>query len=178
MTDGTVTDVLEAYAGEPIKVVKLSQALAPPDSLTPELELTGDTSVLRRTVLLQGAASGLTYLHADSVIAPERLHPEVLGGLLDSEKPVGRLLAQHRIETFREIVAIGFEPAGRCAAYFGLDSAAKLVFRTYRIIVGGLPVMRITEKFPVSAFAPELEIQPAAGPGHATAASLVAGSDG
>jgi chorismate-pyruvate lyase len=56
------------------------------------------------------------------------------------------------VETYREIVAVGFEPAGTCADYFGVDPASKLVFRTYRIIVERRPVVRITEKFPVTWF--------------------------
>jgi chorismate-pyruvate lyase len=87
------------------------------------------------------------------VIAPDRLPPAVLEGLVETGRPIGKLLASSRIETFREIVGIGFEPAGECADHFGVDPASNLVFRTYRIHVQQRPVMRITEKFPTSWFA-------------------------
>jgi chorismate-pyruvate lyase len=153
ITDGTVTDVLEAYANEPIRVVKLEQNFDSVDADQPELDLPPSGRVLRRTVLLQGALSGQNFLFADSVITPQGLDPEIVDGLVGSDRPVGRLLAQHRVETFREIVALGFELAGTCAEYFDVEPTSRLVFRTYRILVRQQPVMRITEKFPLSLFA-------------------------
>lgn len=152
ITDGTVTDVLEAYANEPIRVVKLEQSFGSVDARRPELDLPPSGRVLRRTVLLQGAISGQNFLYADSVITPDGLAPEIVDGLIGSDRPVGRLLAQHRVETFREIVALGFELAGTCAEHFDVEPTSRLVFRTYRILVSGQPVMRITEKFPLGLF--------------------------
>lgn len=153
MTDGTVTDVLEAYADEPVKVVKLAQWFDGVDPGRPELERPTTERLLRRSVLLQGALTGRNLLYADSVVTPKHLHPDVVEGLLESDRPLGRLLAKYRVETFREIVAVGFEPAGSCAQHFGVDPAEKLVFRTYRILVDQRPVVRVTEKFPVTWFA-------------------------
>lgn len=152
MTDGTVTDVLEAYTNEPVKVVKLAQWLDGVDPERPELERPVTDRVLRRSVLLQGTVTGTNLLHADSVVTPTHLHPDVMDGLLESDTPLGRLLARYRVETFREILAVGFEPAGSCAHHFGIDPAEKLVFRTYRILVDQRPVVRVTEKFPVTWF--------------------------
>lgn len=152
MTDGTVTDVVEVYTGEAIRVVKLAQFFGGNDPENPQLSAEGGETLLHRTVLLQGAKSGTNYIHAHSVIAPDRLPPEVLEGLVETGRPIGKLLASSRIETFREIVGLGFEPAGDCADYFGVDPASNLVFRTYRIHVQQRPVMRITEKFPTSWF--------------------------
>jgi chorismate-pyruvate lyase len=142
VTDGTVTDVLEAFADEPIRVVKLGQ----------ELDAVDAGCVLRRTILLQGATSGTNYVHARSVFEPDHLHPEIVEGLLAGDTPLGRLLDEHRVETLREIVAMGFEAAGDCAAYFGVAPDSNLVFRTYRIIADERPMVTITEKFPVTWF--------------------------
>ncbi|MDQ6614991.1 MAG: chorismate pyruvate-lyase family protein [Actinomycetota bacterium] len=158
ITDGTVTDVVEAYGGEAIQVVKLAQSFGQADPLKPPLDLFDAERVLRRTVLLQGTISGTNYIHADSVIAPDRLPSEVLDGLLMTGRPLGRLLAQQRIETFRDIVGVGFEPAGDCASFFGVDPTSNLVFRTYRIHLNGQPVVRITEKFPTTWFTSPLEL--------------------
>jgi chorismate-pyruvate lyase len=156
MTDGTVTDVVEAYANERIHVMKLSQSFGTVDSERPELELDPTERILRRRILLQGASTGTNYIYADSVVTPDHLHPDVVDGLLVTDTPLGRLLARHRVETFREIVALGFEPAGTCAGFFEIDPTTKLVFRTYRIIVNQRPVVRITEKFPVTHFTSEI----------------------
>lgn len=153
MTDGTVTDILEVYTREIIRVVILNQSLVEREPETPQLNDLGIERLLFRTVLLQGTASGTNFIHADSVVAPDRLPPSVLTGLLETGTPIGRLLAQERIETFREIVGLAFEPAGECADYFGVDPTSNLIARTYRIHVNRRPVMRITEKFPVTWFA-------------------------
>ncbi len=154
MTDGTVTDVVEVYTGETIRVVKLAQSFGGDSSeTTPRLGTDGPGRLLHRTVLLQGSKSGTNFIHAESVIAPDWLPPTVLEGLLETGRPIGKLLSSGRIETFREIVGLGFEPAGDCAEHFGVDPASNLVFRTYRIHVSERPVMRITEKFPTSWFA-------------------------
>ncbi len=85
MTDGTVTDVLEAYALEPIRVVKLSQSFDAIDGERPELERPTSDRVLRRSILLQGAHSGTNFVYADSGLTPDHLHSEVLEGLLLGE---------------------------------------------------------------------------------------------
>ena len=158
ITDGTVTDVLEAYSGEPVRVVKLAQSLGVPDAETPELDLAPDERVLRRSILLRGTISGRNMLHAESVISPDRLPPGVFEAILASERPLGRILAAHRVETFREIVALGYVPAASCAEHFEVDKTAKFLFRTYRIFAGHQPVIRVTEKFPATSFASSLDL--------------------
>ncbi|MBW3646032.1 MAG: DUF98 domain-containing protein, partial [Actinobacteria bacterium] len=108
--------------------------------------------VLRRTVLLQGADSGRTFLCADSLMVPERLDQPVLEGLLATDTPVGTLLLQNRVETFREVLSVGREPAGSCAGYFAVEADTEMVWRTYRVCARQRPIMVITEKFPASAF--------------------------
>lgn len=153
-TKGTVTDFLEAYADEPMLVVKLSQSFATP---MPHARLDdGDQRVLGRTITLQGARNGTTFLHADSYIAADRLPPGMLDALMETGKPLGRLLSEHRVESFREIVAAGLMTAGPVGEYFGVAASSKLLFRTYLINVGGRPVMRITEKFPTTWFSDPL----------------------
>ena len=150
-TDGTVTDVLEAYVSEAIRVVKLAQGFTCCLTEPSDMAL-GNERVLRRTVLLQGTISGTNFIHCDSVVIAERLPAPVLAGLLTTGKPIGKLLAENRVETFREIVDLGFEPAAGCASHFGVATETPLVFRTYRIHHGQRPVMCITEKFPMAWF--------------------------
>lgn len=155
-TDGTVTDVLEAYVGEAIRVVKLAQSFGGVATDRSDMARHNE-GVLRRTVLLQGAITGTNFIYGDSVVIPKRLPAAVLEGLLATGKPIGKLLAENRVETFREIVDLGFEPAAGCAGHFGVTTDSLLVFRTYRIHVGRRPVMRITEKFPLTWFRTSLD---------------------
>jgi chorismate-pyruvate lyase len=110
--------------------------------------------VLRRTVLLQGADSGRNFLYASSFMVPERLPQPVIDGLLRTDTPVGTLLMQDRVETFREVLSVEREPAASCAAHFGIDPGDDMVSRTYRVCARQRPIMLITEKFPATTFAP------------------------
>ena len=152
VADGTVTNLLEAYASEHIAVVKLQQATEPAPRALADLDVRAHDEVLRREVLLRGRDSGRTLVYALSHIVPSRLDPAVKQGLLDSVKPIGRLLEENRVETFREILSAGREPSAGLGIHFGIGRDALLVSRTYRIVAGGRPVMLITEKFPTDAF--------------------------
>ncbi|HET9052063.1 MAG TPA: chorismate pyruvate-lyase family protein [Candidatus Dormibacteraeota bacterium] len=151
VTDGTVTHMLEAYAREPIRVVKLHQSIEPCTDDLPDLELDRGHDVMRREVLLQGSRSGHIFIHAVSRIVPDRLDDALRRGLEESTKPIGLLLEESRTETFREILTSSREPAGSSALHFGIDPAAALISRSYRVISGGRPIMLITERFPAAS---------------------------
>lgn len=153
-TNGTVTEVLEAYAGEPILVVKLCQSFEQPTSRT-RLEV-DDQRLLTRTVTLQGARSGTTFLHADSHIAADRVPAGMLNALLETRRPLGRLLNEHRVESYWESVAAGVMAANSFGTYFGVAPESDLLYRTCLIHVGGRPLIRITEKFPATWFTERL----------------------
>jgi len=151
-TDGTVTEMLEAVAGEPMRVVKLGQEpriLAAP---LPGLRAEARARVVRREILLSGRRSGTPFLHAESWIAPDHLDARVRAGLEDSDKPVGLLLLEHRIETFKEILDCGQAPAAAIARHFGISADTAMLQRTYRMVSGGVPILLITERFPAGRF--------------------------
>jgi chorismate-pyruvate lyase len=151
-TDGTVTEILEAYSGESIRVVKLHQDVTILERAVASLELPWGEPVLRRSILLQGHMSLVNFLYADSIIALDRLTDGVRDGLLTSKKGIGMLILEHRIETFKEILDCGIEPAAGLAEYFQVEPEASIIQRTYRMLSGGRPIMVITEKFPSSYF--------------------------
>jgi chorismate-pyruvate lyase len=157
-TDGTVTYLLETYARESVVVTKLSERVGKPCELSlsparaPGLALQHEDSVIHRRVLLTGTRSGRTLICAEALVLHERLGSAVRHGLLYSDKPIGKLLKESRCETFREILWIGCEQARDCAAHFGIEPTAELLCRTYRLLVGGRPVILITERFPATAF--------------------------
>lgn len=151
-TDGTVTDILEAFSGESIRVVKLHQDVTPLENAVASLELPWGEPALRRSILLQGHMSLVNFLYADSIIALDRLSEGVRDGLLTSKKGIGMLILEHRIETFKEILDCGIEPAAGLAEHFRIGPEDSLIHRTYRMLSGGRPIMVITEKFPSSFF--------------------------
>jgi chorismate-pyruvate lyase len=153
ITDGTITPILEACTGEPMQAVRLSQAVGPCGRSDPQLELGRRRPVLRRTVLLRGSRSGIDYLHAQSVIALDRVSARLRDELLVTDRPIGRVLRDHRVETFKEILVSGHEPAGPSAVHFAVDPMQALPSRTFRLLCANDPIMRITERFSPHVFA-------------------------
>jgi len=151
-TDGTVTEILEAYAGEAMQVVKLEQAVLEDAEPVAWLDAEHGGEILKRHILLQGSDSRRNFLYAESRIAVAHLDERVRRGLMESDKPIGLLLLEFRIETFKEILDCGRRSAGALAGHFTVDPEQALVFRTYRMISGGRPLMLITEMFPDSCF--------------------------
>ena len=162
-TDGTLTHILEAYADEPVHLVKLAHDLVPGGSAREGLELDDGERALRRIILLKGTVSGTTFVHAHSVVMLDRLPSAVGDGLLGTDLPIGKLLFSCRAETLRQILAMGEERDADVAAHFGVPADEPLVARTYQIVLDRRPVARITEKFPKAAF-PDSEAF-TAGPG-------------
>src|SRR5688572_17449884 len=76
-TDGTVTDILEAFSGESVRVVKLFQEAKRIDHAVPALQLPWGENVLRRKILLQGRMSLVNLIYAESIIALDRLTERV-----------------------------------------------------------------------------------------------------
>jgi chorismate-pyruvate lyase len=152
-TDGTVTDILEAYLRERMTVVALhhetiaSGALPVPDQAVLGVAEEGG-EVLKREILLRGEISESCHLYASSLIALFRLPPAVRSGLMEKQKSIGHVLLEQRIPTFKEIVDCHRERAGALAARFAISEHAPLLSRTYVMSIERLPVMVITEKFP------------------------------
>ncbi len=147
-TDGTVTDILEAYFREPLEVVALAQSIEDTIHAIPELNIAAGCSVLLREIVLRGKLSGRTALHANSVIVLERLSHELREGLLEKKQPIGHLLLNNRLETYREITQCERQAAGSLAPYFAIYATAPLLSRTYTVKLAGQGIMRITERFP------------------------------
>lgn len=148
-TDGTVTRVLEDFAGEPVSVCKLREDLIKATSPSQLLDLDEPEEILARNVLLQGARTGRNFIYAESLLRTDALAPDLLDALFTTETPLGLLLRARRLETFRELVAFGTEATGDCATHFGVDPTAPAFVRTYRVVWSRRPAVVITEKFPI-----------------------------
>ncbi|MCX5886350.1 MAG: chorismate pyruvate-lyase family protein [Proteobacteria bacterium] len=146
-TDGMVTEILEAYLWERMKVIKLSQDYFTLDNEIPSLEIGKGCKVIQRKVLLRGGLSQKNHLYAESIIIPDRLDKKIRDGLFNTNKPIGLLILENRLETFREILDCGKEEAQDLAGYFNIERNGFLIFRAYRVFSNHVPIMLITEKF-------------------------------
>jgi len=148
VTDGTLTDLVEAAFLEPVALRKVSVAIAPAPAAIDELELVAGEMVMTRRILIQGQTSRANYVYAESLLAIERLPPAFREALLESDAPMGRLWSDHRLETWKELLHMHRIPAGELEAYFAGSGDGNLLSRTYRLVSGGRPLMLITEYFP------------------------------
>ena len=146
-TDATVVRILENCFDERIRTAGLTQEITQALASDVDLEHDGGESILRRAALLQGCRTGRNYIYAKSDIVLDRLPASLRDGLVSTSEPIGRLLIRGRVETFRELLRSGRAPAGSHGPALGANSGDNLPFRTYRVMVGGRPVMRITEHF-------------------------------
>jgi chorismate-pyruvate lyase len=148
-TDGTVTDLIALYTGESIRVKKLEQEIR--EAIAPDkLRCEGPTKLLSRQILLSGATKN--YLHADSLFVFERFSKSIQEQLLKTDRPIGLMWKEERLETYREIVEQKVEPCAAIASYFDLPVSVLFVSRTYLIHQAGKPLGAITEKWPLSYF--------------------------
>ena len=153
-TDGTVTEILEAYLLENIKVVKLSEkTVTTVEDILP-LGVKPGLEVIDRKILLQGKISRKNFIYAESILIPERLDEKLKYGLTNSKEPMGRLWLENKIETFKEIIDSREEAAGPLGDYFTINPEDKLLSRTYIVYSQRQPITMITEKFPASYFLP------------------------
>ncbi|MDH5614035.1 MAG: chorismate pyruvate-lyase family protein, partial [Gammaproteobacteria bacterium] len=92
------------------------------------------------------------HVYAESIIVPDRLGERIRTGLLEAKKPLGLLINEERLETYREILSCDLEKAEEISEHFNIAPDANLISRTYRVFAHQQPVMLITEKFPETAF--------------------------
>jgi chorismate-pyruvate lyase len=147
-TDGMVTEMLEANYWERMVVERLFQEDYALDDEIPDLECKAGEHVLDRRIVLRGRMSHLARLYAESFIVRDRLPKPLREGLVGSSKPIGHLILENRLETFREILSCVREQAGDLSGHFGIEPSDYLISRRYRVLAHGQPIMLITEKFP------------------------------
>lgn len=151
-----MTPLLEAYAQGLLQVRLLSQQLRQLEATIPELVLDKRESILERKVLLQGRGNHIAYLYAETLIVPSALPAPVYTKLLQGEEPIGRILQELRLPTFREVIShgracLGGITDGRVAEHFEIGPSTDVLYRTILLYVNQPPqcaAMRITEVMP------------------------------
>jgi chorismate-pyruvate lyase len=150
VTDGTLTEILEANFVERIRLVKVSQRVISATASDALLDPDPGEALIERKILLQGEESHRNYVYAESLIAVERLAPSFRDELMNSATPLGRLWLEHKLETFKELHEVRSQPADDLCDYFECAATAQLLARTYRVFSATKPVMVITEYFPAA----------------------------
>ncbi len=150
VTDGTLTEILEANFFERIRLVKISQKVIPATSAHALLDPSPGEVLIERKILLQGEESHRNFAYAESLIAVDKLDPSFRSKLLDSNTPLGRLWLEHKLETFKELPEVRCQRADDLCRYFECPDNAPLLVRTYRVFSSSRPVMAITEYFPAA----------------------------
>jgi chorismate-pyruvate lyase len=145
--DGTVTTFLEAWVLEPVLVTRLwqrPQTLAVPDRW---LELPAGAMLTERAVLLSGARSGGFFAFAESRISTGRLSAGMRAALEGGTAGLGQILLASGLESRREGLWCGRERMRALPELVAALTDGDFLTRSYRVTVGGLPLMQITERF-------------------------------
>jgi chorismate-pyruvate lyase len=147
ITDGTVTQLLEVFTGERIRVEKLEHRLLRGGPAL--LGIGPSEPVLSRVILLRGPVT--PYMYAHSWLVPARMPQDMQESMRLTDVPIGQLWKSSRLETYREIVEYRKEEDAEVAALLG--ASGPLLTRSYLIHSGGRPMGLIAEKFPATLFA-------------------------
>ncbi|EXJ13356.1 chorismate--pyruvate lyase family protein [Imhoffiella purpurea] len=143
VTDGTVTKILEAYFWEPIAVDTVEQRFESASEPVPWIQVQPGDRCLVRDARLRGTRSGRNYVEAFSLIRIDLIPSGFRQRLIDREIGIGVLIRDSGLESYREVLDIGLDRTAEGVA---------AVFRTYRIIIDGRPVILITEYFPLTLY--------------------------
>jgi chorismate-pyruvate lyase len=156
-SDGTVTTLLEACAGEEIAtrttrkagpaVRELLLAAAgrwwhPDETL---LELGPGERLIARRVVLTGTRSDVPYLLAESLVAVDRLSAPALERLTHAGASLGRVLIAGSIATRRQLLELVATRAAESSDELGVSPGITLARRTYRITAGDRVAAVVTE---------------------------------
>jgi chorismate-pyruvate lyase len=147
-TDGTLTEILEAYFLEQIHLLKVSETLQPAKYANLALKIQPGEEIIERKIILQGLSSGVNYVYAESIIVVNELEASMRADLLGSKTPIGRLWIEHKMETFKEMISMRRQPAGDLAPLFDVAADSSVLSRAYRVFSRRKPIIMIVETFP------------------------------
>jgi chorismate lyase len=147
-SNGTLTRILGIVANDEIVVQIVEQQVHGISPRISDLEQLPGGRILQRRILLKGRSSGHPFVAAESLIAVDSLPPAITTSLTQSERPIGEIMADSRLETFKEEakVWIGHPPGWLALAGYH-NSEPRTAARRYRVIAQGQPVIIITEYF-------------------------------
>jgi chorismate lyase len=146
-TNGTLTRILNVVADEEIVVKIIKQQIHHDAPQIEELRRIRGR-ILQRDIFLTGRKSGIPFVAAESWIAIDLLPPATAASLTTTDRPLGEVIADYGLETFKEAAQVWVgELPGWAALTRPKNSRSKSVARRYRIFTGGRPVLIVTEYF-------------------------------
>ncbi len=153
-TDGSVTNLLEIITGNIVTIQTRIQKVIPADArIAEDLAIDEGDPVNYRVVGIKNKDSPETLIYAISHTPVERLSPDIRQDLMQADIPIGRILAEHQMETRREITDASVGQADEeLAAVFQIFEKERILNRQYRIIHDEKPLISIRETFPYTRF--------------------------
>jgi len=148
VTDGTLTDLVEAAFLEPVALRKVAVVTSHAPEAIAELEVEPGEMIMTRQILIYGTSTDTNYVYAESLLAIDRLPEDFRRALVESDAPMGRLWSDHRLETWKELLKVHRVAASGLSDFFKSQPNSGLLSRTYRLVSGGRPLMLISEYFP------------------------------
>ena len=149
MTDGSVTTLLEVLTGKPVVVTTLLQQVVKADTdRAVDLDIAEGDNINYRVVVLKNQDDDRPLIYAESYTPIGRLHKDFRHDLMKADIPIGRILAQRKIESRREIRSVEKTLNEELSDLFGVPHNVPMLSRTYDIISNGMVLIRITETFP------------------------------
>ena len=153
-TDGTLTDLVEAVADEPVHVVRLEHRTGTAATAVAALELGVGEPLIDRRIVLRGRHSRVTYLYAEVRIAAARMPAPLRRALETSDVPLGHLVGRHRLELYREPPTCRWSRAAHLGTILQADPRERVATRCYRMILGGRPMASIREYLAPALWSP------------------------
>lgn len=154
-TDGSVTGILEALTGHPIRVSTRVQrectpAEFPAKTVHLQLKISRTQPVNFREVWLVDQETRQKLAFCISLTPLNRLEAAFREDLMRADVPIGKLMWRYKIESRREIFEIGSirdDARGFLTRAFKVATHARIPFRYYNIIRDDAILMRILEYF-------------------------------
>ena len=140
VTDGTVTELLEALVGEPIKLGYKHQSLIE----NPDSQL---KRCLDRQITLQGEVSRTHWIYAESRVFLDTISAKAQSMLINESTPIGAVLNQESSDNHRKIIDCGFHHNLEASKKLGLPSDFLFLFREYYVVANLETLMIIKEWF-------------------------------
>jgi chorismate--pyruvate lyase len=146
--NGTLTRILGIVADEEIVVDIVDQQFRGDSPWVPASGPQLNGRVLQRRVFLKGRSSGQAFVAAESLVAVDLLPPAIATRLMNTDHPIGEVMAASSLESFKEAAEVWNGPPPTWLGAAGYQHPEpSIVGRRYRVITGGQPAIVITEYF-------------------------------
>ena len=127
VTNGSVTQILEVWLGEEVKIKTLSQEVKEAGKLGTALGVDEKDEVNFRDVEIIDQ-KGNVLIKARSWIPISRLESEFKEDLMRADVPIGKLLIKHNIEARRELLDVKIVD-NKIVRYYNIVNKGKILIR-------------------------------------------------